>query len=57
MKNLKDRNISPVLLSTQKSKNGQLDETWKVIITEIEPPIDDSATEAAPCQKSQYKLF
>lgn len=37
LKNLKDRNISPVLLSTQKSKNGQLDETWKVIINmEIE---------------------
>lgn len=37
LKNLKDRNIFPVLLSTQKSKNGILDETWKVIINiEIE---------------------
>jgi predicted transcriptional regulator of viral defense system len=37
LKNLKDRNVSPVLLSTQKSKNGLLDETWKVIINmEIE---------------------
>lgn len=37
MKNLKDRNVSPVLLSTQKPKMGEADETWKVIINmEIE---------------------
>ncbi len=37
LKNLKDRTVSPVLLSTQVSKNGLLDETWKVIINmEIE---------------------
>lgn len=36
-KNLKERNVSPVLLSTHKSKNGLLDETWKVVINmEIE---------------------
>ena len=37
LKSLNDRNVSPVVLSTQKSKNGLLDETWKVIINmEIE---------------------
>jgi len=37
LKNLKERTVSPVLLSTQVSKNGLLDETWKVIINmEIE---------------------
>ena len=37
LKNLKDRNLSPVLLTTQKPKNGVIDETWKVIINmEIE---------------------
>ena len=37
LKNLNDRTVSPVLLSTQVSKNGLLDETWKVIINmEIE---------------------
>jgi len=37
LKNLKNRNISPVLLSTQKPKNAELDETWKIIINmEIE---------------------
>jgi predicted transcriptional regulator of viral defense system len=37
LKNLKGRTVSPVLLSTQVSKNGLLDETWKVIINmEIE---------------------
>ena len=36
-KSLKDRNVSPVLLSTQKPKMGETDETWKVIINmEIE---------------------
>ena len=32
LKKLKDRNLSPVLLTTQKPKNGEIDETWKVII-------------------------
>lgn len=37
LKNLKDRNISPILLSTQKTKNGEMDETWKVVVNmEIE---------------------
>jgi predicted transcriptional regulator of viral defense system len=37
LKNLKERTVSPVLLSTHESKNGLLDETWKVIINmEIE---------------------
>lgn len=37
LKNLKERTFSPVLLSTKESKNGLLDETWKVIINmEIE---------------------
>lgn len=37
LKNLKDRNLSPVLLTTQKPKNGEIDATWKVIINlEIE---------------------
>ena len=37
LKNLKERTVSPVLLSTHVSKNGLLDETWKVIINmEIE---------------------
>lgn len=37
LKNLNDRTVSPVLLSTQVGKNSLLDETWKVIINmEIE---------------------
>lgn len=37
LKNLKEKNVSPVLLYTQESKNGLLDEKWKVIINmEIE---------------------
>jgi predicted transcriptional regulator of viral defense system len=31
LKILNSRNLSPILLSTQKEKQGELDETWKVI--------------------------
>ena len=31
LKILNDRNMSPVLLATQKERRGELDETWKVI--------------------------
>jgi predicted transcriptional regulator of viral defense system len=31
LKILNERNVSPVLLVTQKEKQGELDETWKVI--------------------------
>jgi predicted transcriptional regulator of viral defense system len=37
LKNIKDRNVSPIVLSTQKAKNGDMDETWKVMVNmEIE---------------------
>lgn len=31
LKILNDRNLSPILLSTQKERQGELDQTWKVI--------------------------
>jgi len=31
LKILNERNVSPVLLVTQKEKQGELDKTWKII--------------------------